>query len=397
MARILHFLIYVLILGVLTLWLMDNPGTICLTWLGYEIETSVAFTIALFLCLFIAIYILRLPVKFIRWVKKSFDVQKEKNKENMLVQILNAIAGGDEILCQKLAAKLDKAFDGKTPTPLLLKALLNPTPEIYRKLALNPTTELAGWRGLIAENQKQGDLIAALDLAQQAFKKYKNIPWVVLSTLELQVLNDHWKEALETLDVVRKLKLEDEHLYKTQKATLLIKTGNTLEAFKTAPWLPEAALKAAQDYPKKAEAILMKAWENQPDWNIYKAYIHLFSKENTLAQYKRVEKLVSLHKTNRINHLALADAALQAKLWGQARKELETYIASYSLTMQVATMMAFLEQEENHDQKEAQKWVDQMKNLEPTVNYFCTRCGHETDLWSPTCPVCNGFASLESL
>ncbi len=397
MAQFLRFFIYVLILGVLALWLMDNPGMVTLTWFGYEVKTSVAFVIALLICIFLAIYILRMPVKFIRWVKKSFDAQKEKSKENMLVQILNAIACGDEALCQKLAGRLDKTFDGKTPTPLLLKALLNPSPEIYRRLAADPSTELAGWRGLIAEHQKQGDLIAALDLAQKAFHKYKNIPWVVLSTLELQVLNDQWQDALETLEVVRKLKLENERLYKTQKATLLIKTGKSLEAFKTAPWLPEAALKAAQDHPKKAESILVKAWENQPDWNIYKAYIHLFSKENTLAQYKRVEKLVSMHKTNRVNHLALADAALQAKLWGQARKELETYIASYSLTMQVATMMAFLEQEENHDLKESQKWVDQMKNLEPTVNYFCTRCGHETDLWSPTCPVCNGFASLECL
>ena len=397
MAQFLRFFIYVLILGVLALWLMDNPGMVTLTWFGYEVKTSVAFVIALLICIFSAIYILRMPVKFIRWVKKSFDAQKEKSKENMLVQILNAIACGDEALCQKLAGRLDKTFDGKTPTPLLLKALLNPSPEIYRRLAADPSTELAGWRGLIAEHQKQGDLIAALDLAQKAFHKYKNIPWVVLSTLELQVLNDQWQDALETLEVVRKLKLENERLYKTQKATLLIKTGKSLEAFKTAPWLPEAALKAAQDHPKKAESILVKAWENQPDWNIYKAYIHLFSKENTLAQYKRVEKLVSMHKTNRVNQLALADAALQAKLWGQARKELETYIASYSLTMQVATMMAFLEQEENHDLKESQKWVDQMKNLEPTVNYFCTRCGHETDLWSPTCPVCNGFASLECL
>ena len=147
MAQFLRFFIYVLILGVLALWLMDNPGMVTLTWFGYEVKTSVAFVIALLICIFLAIYILRMPVKFIRWVKKSFDAQKEKSKENMLVQILNAIACGDEALCQKLAGRLDKTFDGKTPTPLLLKALLNPSPEIYRRLAADPSTELAGWRG----------------------------------------------------------------------------------------------------------------------------------------------------------------------------------------------------------------------------------------------------------
>ena len=81
MAQFLRFFIYVMILGVLALWLMDNPGMVTLTWFGYEVKTSVAFVIALLICIFLAIYILRMPVKFIRWVKKSFDAQKEKAKK----------------------------------------------------------------------------------------------------------------------------------------------------------------------------------------------------------------------------------------------------------------------------------------------------------------------------
>lgn len=397
MAKFLRFLIYILILGILTLWLMDNPGQLNITWLGYEIQTSVAVAIALFFILIFALYILRMPVMFVRWVKKSFDRQKEKSKEALLTQILNAIACGDEALSQKLAQRLDKTFESNTATLLLLKALLKPTPDIYKKLAENEQTELAGWRGLIQNYMEKGEIVTALELSEKALAKYRSIPWVVMETLQLQVLNEEWTKALETLELVKKLKLEDEKVYKTQKATLLVKMGKPYDAFKTAPWLPVAAVEAAKENPKKAETILIKAWESQPEWGIYKAYIHLFHKESALAQYKRVEKLAKLVPTNRIKHIILADAALQAKLWGQARKELETYLSAYTLTMQVATMMAFLEQEENHDMKEAQKWVDQMKNLDAPVTYFCSKCGHETDAWSPACPMCHTFAGLECL
>lgn len=397
MKKVLIFLLSVLVFGLFALWLMDHPGTIVVSWLNYEVTTSVAVVAAFAVFVFLVVYILRLPVLFVRWVRRSLVRQKQRNREVMMQQVLNAIAAQDEQTGKRLASRIDKAFSGKTSLNLLLKALLNPTPEIYQKLAENPETELAGWKGLMAIEQKNGNLEAALALCEKAFAKYKNIPWLAQETLQLQVLNEKWDSALATLEQVKKLKIEPEDQYKTQKATLLLKLGKPAEAFKTAPWVPQAALEAAKASPTRAQSILMTAWEKTPAWELYKAYADLFQKEAPLARYKRIEKFVAKHPGSKVSHIALADSALQAKLWGQAKKELDDYLAAYSLTVPVATMMAFYEQEARHDTKEAQKWVEKMKTAEPLYAFTCSKCGHAADIWTPTCPMCNGFATMETL
>ena len=397
MKKFLIFLICVLILSLFSLWLMENPGTVVISWMDYEITTSMAALIAFIVFISVIIYILRLPVLFIHFIKRSLVHQKQKNKEILLQQILNAIASQDEQAGIKLSTRIDKIYSTNSSLNLLLKALLKPSPDIYQKLSELPETELAGFKGLIQIEQKNGNLEAALTLCEKAILKYKNIPWLVQETLYLQVLNEKWESALNTLEQIKKLKIESEQHYKNQKATLLLKLNKPFEAYKTAPWLPQAALEAAKANPKKAESILTRAWEETPSWELYKAYTNLFQKETPLVRYKKIEKLVSKHPGNKISYLALADSALQAKLWGQAKKELDDYLAAYTLTVPAATMMAFYEQEARHDTKEAQKWIEQMKTAEPLYAFTCSKCGYKSDTWSPICPKCSTFASTETL
>ncbi len=397
MKKFLIFLICILILSLFSLWLMENPGTVVISWIDYEITTSMAALIAFIVFISVIIYILRLPVLFIHFIKRSLVHQKQKNKEILLQQILNAIASQDEQAGIKLSTRIDKIYSTNSSLNLLLKALLKPSPDIYQKLSELPETELAGFKGLIQIEQKNGNLEAALTLCEKAILKYKNIPWLVQETLYLQVLNEKWESALNTLEQIKKLKIESEQHYKNQKATLLLKLNKPFEAYKTAPWLPQAALEAAKANPKKAESILTRAWEETPSWELYKAYTNLFQKETPLVRYKKIEKLVSKHPGNKISYLALADSALQAKLWGQAKKELDDYLAAYTLTVPAATMMAFYEQEARHDTKEAQKWIEQMKTAEPLYAFTCSKCGYKSDTWSPICPKCSTFASTETL
>ena len=397
MKKVLIFLLFALVFILLSLWLVDHPGTITVSWLDYEITTSVAVLLAFIAFIFLVVYILRIPFLFVRWIRRSLIRQKQKRRENIMLQVLNAIAAKDENAGKTLIKRIDKTFSSNTSLNLLLKALLNPTPEVFQKLSESQETELAGWKGLIDIEQKNGNLTAALSLCEKALDKYKNIPWLIQKTLQLQTLTENWEHALKTLHLSRKLNVFSDLCYKTQEATLLLKLDKPLEAFNIAPWLPQAALDASKAYPKKAPRILTFAWEKKPSWEVYKAYTNLFSKEDALSRYKKIEKFVAKHPGNKITYLALADSALQAKLWGQAKKELDDYLAAYTLTMPVATMMAFYEQEAHHNTKEAQKWVDKMKIAEPLNSFSCSKCAYTSDVWSPTCPICNEFASMEAL
>jgi len=397
MSKVLHFLVFIFIVSATVLLLLGNPGIVTVSWLGYVVQTNLVVIFVFLLLLFCLIYILKLPFLFVDWVRVCLLRQKETNKENLLNQMLLAVACGDEASGKKLAGKLDKTFAKNSSTSLLLRTLCSPTLSLYKELADSPQTELAGWRGMIDDYEKKGELTQALDLAQKALKKYPKIPWILEKNLKLQVLNGQWKQAYETLSLVKKAGIEDEKEFLTQKACLLIKLGKGYDAFKTAPWLPAAALAAVEEKPKKTEKIIFKAWALQPQFRLYKAYTAFFKKENALGLYKRTEKLTEQNKAAPINHIVLADAALQAKLWEAARKELETYMASHTVNMQVATMMAFLEQEGTHDRGQAQRWINMMQTLDPNCSYVCSVCKHKTDRWDASCPVCNSFASFKSL
>ena len=123
MKKVLTFLLFVLVFGLLALWLMDHPGTVVVSWLDYEITTSVAVIVAFAVFVFLVVYILRLPVLFVRWVRRSLIRQKQKSREIMMQQVLNAIAAQDEQAGKRLAARIDKTFAGSSSLNLLLKAL----------------------------------------------------------------------------------------------------------------------------------------------------------------------------------------------------------------------------------------------------------------------------------
>ena len=46
MKKVLIFLLFALVFILLSLWLVDHPGTITVSWLDYEITTSVAVLLA---------------------------------------------------------------------------------------------------------------------------------------------------------------------------------------------------------------------------------------------------------------------------------------------------------------------------------------------------------------
>ena len=269
--------------------------------------------------------------------------------------------------------------------------------DIYKQLIKNPTTEQVGYKILIDNHLKRGEIILACEKIEDLRQKHPKKEWILKEAFNLFVINNEWEKALNCLESLNKLKLIDKQQYNSQKAVLLIKLNKGTEAFRLYPSLPAAAILAAKENPKKAEKIYQTSWEIKPSFDVYKAYTRLFAKENYLAQYKRVLNLCEYNKGARINALVIADAAVKANLWSEAKKELNGYIAQYPLTGDVIALMMQIEIEANHNPKEAQKWLEKMNNSECSAAYICAKCGHKTNDWNATCPVCNTLNGLQLL
>ncbi len=376
-------------------WLADNPGSVKIIWWGSVIETSVAFCIACVLGALIVLYLLVFPFRWIEKIRSFWQKKKANKAQTLLIQILTNVLSQNLKPNAKLIATLEKTTPQNKDVLLILKALSHSGKDVFEELVQNPRTQEAGWQGLIAEHVRRGEIVKASEEVADLLKKNPKEAWILKEALDLFVMNEQWQQAFDCLEKLYRQGEIEKPDYLFKKAVLLVKMNKGIDAFKVCPALPEAAVLAAREKPRKALKIYLKAWSVAPSWAVYKGYVRLFAKENSLSQSQRVEKLCAVNKNAKLNELVLADAAIKARLWSEAKKQLNGYLAVYPLTANVASQMALIENEANHNVREARRWMDKIPALEATSEYVCQQCGHRTDIWSAACPVCNCFAGLK--
>lgn len=397
MQKLMILLFYIVVLAFGVWELTENPGSVSITWYGYVIETSVAFCIALIIALTLAIHLILFPFRWVRSIKASLERKRFNRFKDLLIEALSNVLCNNLSENEDLIKKLEKYNSSDADLILMVKALSKTDPDIYDKLIKNPKTYQAGWQGIIDRHIERGEIIKAAEEVEKLLEKNEKKEWILKEAFNLFTLNGEWKKAMSCLESLRKIKAVSDKLYNYQKAVLLTKLGKGWDAFKLCPELPVAALEAAKIKPKKAEKIYFTSWREQPSFEVYRAFTKLFVRENSLSVYKHTLKLCENNPTAKLNSLVIADAAINAKLWSEAKKELTAYLAKYPLNIDVAIKMAQIEFDLNHNIHEAQRWIDKMSNLPPNANYVCTCCGHKTTDWMASCPVCNAFAGLKAL
>jgi HemY protein len=118
----------------------------------------------------------------------------------------------------------------------------------------------------------------------------------------------------------------------------------------------------------------------------------------------------------------VAEAALDAQLWGEARRHLEEALtaappamtvkgASSALlasppedvsqkggqtgpTPRLCQLMARLEEAEHGPREVMRRWLDRAVTAMPDPRYICSACGGESLEWRSGCPHCGSFDTL---
>jgi HemY protein len=171
-----------------------------------------------------------------------------------------------------------------------------------------------------------------------------------------------------------------------------------LAARKADPTLTAAAVRAAAllhraGKARRATAILSDAWEAAPHPDLIAALLALAPMETPLERVKRIEKLVRLNPDAAAGHAALAEAALAARLWGQARTHLDRAV-DLRPGPGLFILLARLEREERQDESAAQAWLSRVPTAPAEPAWTCRACGKPTDSWAMQCPSCRAVDSL---
>lgn len=429
-----RFLAGLVLIGALVagaVFLADRPGSVSLVWDGWRIDTSVAVVVVAIIAVLIVGALLVRVLRGILGAPGAFlRARRERRRREgyrALTQGMVAVAAGEAEEARRLARRAD-ALLAEPPLTLLLQAQAaqlsgdeNAARSYFSAMLERPETEFLGVRGLLTQALKSGDDRAALELAERARQLRPRTGWALASLTELQARAGHWKAAQATLAQAVKRKALPPADGKRMEAALLLEQSHAAAAAgdtRAALLLAERAQNADTGFAPAAvwNATLLRdagrlrqaargleaAWRRAPEPALAEVYRTLASGEAPLAQIKRLQRLADANADHLETHLMMAEAALAARLWGEARRHLaragvsdEGDTTGPSPPARACRLMAEVEESERGDGALARRWLSRAATTASDATYVCAKCETESARWVSRCPQCRAFASFE--
>ena len=464
--RAIGALIAIAALVVAAVFFANHPGQVEIVWQGWQIETSIGVLIAAaVLAALAAALLLWLMTQILGSPRALLRRRRERRRRagyQALTRGMVAVAAGDPQEARRHARRAE-ALLAEPPLTLLLSAQAaqlggdrNAAKKFFTAMLDRAETEFLGLRGLHNHALHEGDRDTARRLAERAAALRPDARWTMASRFDLEVRDGRWEAARDTLaQAVRRQiapaaaghhrgvilhKLSLAALTQGERARALALAG---EAQALVPDLAPAVAHYARlliedQRTRRAVKTVERAWQTAPHPELAQVYGAIREGEAPLARVARFERLAARNPGARESHLALAEAALAAQLWGEARRHLERALtadppplattpahpaATLALpgpgpvadgsappapaafsdaqtatigrpTVRLCQMMARLEEGEHGDPARLRQWLDRAARAMPDPCYVCASCGGESLEWHALCPRCGSFDAL---
>ena len=436
-----------------TVFFADHPGHVVIVWRGWQIGTSLGVLIAAaaLVALVIAgvLRLLRLVAGSPRALLRRRRERRRRAGYKALTRGMVAVAAGDAQEARRYARRAEALLD-EPPLTLLLSAQAAQlggdelaAKKFFTAMLDRRETEFLGLRGLLNQALRDGDRNTARGLAERAVAVRPHTGWATLTLFELEVRERRWKAARAALDAVEKGRFIAADRARHHRGVILYELCREMnaggerraaldlagQARSLAPDLaPPAAMQArlllAEGDMRRARRVLERAWRSAPHPELAQVYGELGGDEAPMARLRRFERLAGHNPSARESHLIVAEAALAAELWGEARRHLENALAAplppvvapplpatsappstppvapsadrpAGAARRLCLLMARLEEAEHGDLKRMREWLDRAVDAPPDPGYVCTACGGEAGEWDALCPRCGAFDRLE--
>ncbi len=420
MIRVLFFILCVVAAAFGVAWFADRPGTIRIEWLGYQVETSalvgslaiVALVVILILAWTLLRYILTRPAAIAAYAKER---RKAQGLEALSRGLL-AIGVGDRAQAQRYAGIARRNLPDEPLTALLRAQAAQLTGDkaaarrAFEAMLDKPETELLGVRGLFLEAKRSNDMTAARALAERAVKRDPKLAWGVNALFDLQAREGDFNGALDTLAVGRQYGHFDADTATRRRAVLLTAEARELEssnpdkalslaseALRLAPSLVPAAEIAGRVLASKGETrlasrLVARTWKLSPHPDLALVYAYAKPGESPRDRLKRVKQLASLTPGDVEGPIAVANAAIEAHDWQEARAALQPYLDDRP-SARICTLMARIEAGEFGDRGREREWL--ARALRAPRDRAWIADGYVSDRWLPVSPVTGAVDAFE--
>ena len=412
MLRLIAFIVAIAFIAAGLAWLADRPGELIMEWQGYHIETSV-FRATVLLAVFVAVAFTGWSIVRNIWyspaaVGSVLNKRRQKLGLDALSSGMIALSAGDKTAATRAAIQARKSLPNEPLTHLLRAQAAQLTGDrttarrIFEAMLASPDTEQLGLRGLFLEAQREHETEAARHFAERAIALNPKLAWAVDALFDLQCRDGDWDGALDTLAVARKNGHVERALADRRRAVLLTAQAQAaeeadperaqnlaIEASGLAPDLVPAAaiagrLLASRGNTPRAAKILQRTWSRTPHPDLATAYAYARIGDSPRDRLDRVRQLAALSPNSIEAPIAVANAAIEAHQFDEARSALEPLIPS-RMTQRVATLMARIDGEQNADKGRVREWLARAVNAPRDPAW--TADGFVAEHWMPVSPV----------
>jgi len=409
------------IICALAVFLTLYPGTVALEWLGYKVDMPIAILFTIFfaftaLCILfhhIWIKIWGIPLRYYQFLQK----RRQNKGEKLLLESLTAIAAQQPEEAQS-SIELAKVLLPNHPLTVFIAAqsahMLKDSAKAigyFEKMVQDPNLSFLGLRGLILQAKEQEDWIKADHLLKQAMSIRADSPWVHQEILKNQIqLSKAGQDMAMTTGSVHRV-LPKQEWHKHQAILLWLKAEKSrddLQAFRKlcqkahdlSPEFIVVAVNLAQswiqtDHLSKAQRVLELTYKLNPHRELAYAWLSMVSGIEPIERYRYLEKLTNLSPSHPETWWVLAEAAFEAKLWGQARGYLNTILA-YGENQSACRLMAEVEEGEypGADSKIRDWWL-RASMASKQEGWFCHDCLSPSEKWQSVCGHCGAAGKIE--
>jgi HemY protein len=404
----------------------DRPGHVEIVWQGWQIDTSVGVLIGAVALVVLVVSLLVLLAAALRRVpgnlRRRRAARRHRSGQMALTRGVVALAAGQPSEARLAAGRAATLLDG-APMALLLEAEAATRQGdtaaargAYTTLLEHSETAFLGLRGLIGQALRADDDATARDLAERARKLRPDAVWLVDTLLVLTARVGDWGAARKAIDsaarrrvlpaerarhhrgvVLYEMSLQAERRGDPRGAATLAAKAQALAADLAAPAAHNARLLVALGRQRAAAKAIERAWRTAPHPSLACLYLDLRPDAAPLARVAALQRLAAQNPEASESHLAIAEAALAAQLWGEARRHLALAIAAAAPRgppRRLCRLMARLEENEAGNIAAARDWLDRAVGAPSDPCYVCARCGGQSWEWQALCRECGGFDTL---
>lgn len=421
--RTIIWFVFAIVAMLGAVWLAERPGSVTAEFRGWRLDTSVG---VLLVSVLVLILVSVGGWLLYRWIVGApgalldgWGESRRRRGYRELTQGLAAVAAGDGVEAQKHARKAEQLLSEPALTLLLSAqaAQLNGDRDGARRAFTSMLDDdqmaFLGLRGLIGQSLRDGDQAQALAYAERAFRLRPQTPWVVHSLFDMQAQVGHWRDAQETLETGIRRKVVTADKGRTLKALLEVERSREAqregrpsdalalarEAFGLAPEriavtrrLAELQLEAGE--AKKAMKTIERGWSLAPHPDLASLYLEASGETEALKRIAVARRLAALNPSDIESHLMLAQASLDAGLWGEARRHLDG-AAGTNPSTRVCRLMAEVEEREQTGPDKVRAWLSRAADAPADRAWRCTSCSAHHEGWRPVCESCGAFGTLQ--